>query len=333
MARRGTGTIDRLELEPTLFFEQTLRKIEHARRKRAKRRRLLIVASIVLVPILAAGTFVLTQRAVTTEVSLNEATKTFRAQRGQRAETSDATSSGLQRQTTAGARVNDIAPTEATDTAPETKVAAPAQAGPYELPAEGVYVYRASGGEQISILGANHKYPERVYATVRHLGGCNWEHRNDVIKEHVDRRQWCSKAGLLTQLMQAREVEFFGQRDGDVAKCSPPMVLHKVGESSGATYEGTCSGEGTTSKVKRTVVDTKPFVIGGESIDAVHLHIVGTFKGMATGTSIEDVWIDASTGMTLRWDRNVDTNANSAFGNVHYTEQASFVLASLVPQT
>ncbi len=331
MANPGAGIVDRLDTsDPTLAFEQTLRDIEVARRKRSRRRRIRIVLAIVLVPILAGGTYVLTQRGRSTEVSLDEVTKRFRTP-----DTETEVSSPVQEEDQAIAgepdRASSTAANEnATDRDATTNVA---PSGPYELPSEGVYTYRATGGEQVSILGANHKYPEHVYAAVRHLDGCSWEHRNEVIKEHVDMRVWCSQAGQLTQLQQSREVEFFGQRDGSSASCSPPMVIHKVGDGPGTTYEGECSGEATTAKIRRKIVDDKDFVVGGKTVEAIHLRIESTFRGMATGTSNEDVWLDAATGMTLRWDRAVDTNANSAFGNVHYTEDASFTLESLVPTT
>ncbi len=285
--------------------------------------------SIVLVPTLAAGTLVLTQRGRSTEVSLDEVTKRFR--------TSD-TETEVASPVNESDRAIENELDRASAPAASEKIASDetttlSSSGPYELPSQGVYTYRAKGREQVSILGAHHDYPERVYATVRHLDGCRWEHRNDVIKEHVDRRVWCSQAGQLTQVLQGREVEFFGQRDGSSATCSPPMVIHEVGDGPGTSHEGECSGKAATAKIRRTIVDDKDFVVGGKTVKAVHLRIETTFTGMATGTSNEEVWLDAATGMTLRWDRVVDTDANSAFGNVHYYEDASFVLESLVPTT
>lgn len=329
MAHRGTGTLDRLD--PTLAFEQILRDIEEARRKRSLRRRIRIVLSIVLVPLVAAGGFVLTQRGRTTELSLDEATTRFRT-----SETEIETVAPIQGSAQEGAAEPDREPVPAesqTISSDRDKETTVASSGAYDLPPEGVYAYRAKGREQVSILGAHHEYPERIYATVRHLDGCRWEHRNDVIKEHVDRREWCSQSGQLTQLSQGREVEFFGQRDGSSATCSPPMVIHKVGDGPGTTYEGECSGEATTAKIRRTIVDDDDFVVGDISVEAVHIRIESTFTGMATGTSDEDIWLDAATGMTLRWDRVVDTDADSAFGKVHYSENASFTLESLDPRT
>jgi hypothetical protein len=87
------------------------------------------------------------------------------------------------------------------------------------------------------------------------------------------------------------------------------------------------------AKITRTFVGTERIVVGGESIRTIHLSVVGTFTGRATGTSHEELWLVPETGMTVRWDRKVDTNADSVFGKVHYTENASFVLTSLVPAT
>jgi hypothetical protein len=74
--------------------------------------------------------------------------------------------------------------------------------------------------------------------------------------------------------------------------------------------------------------------VGGVPVDAVHIAIDGTFTGKATGRSHDELWLAEATGMTLRWDRMVDTMADAAFGaQVRYQEQASFVLVSLTPRT
>jgi hypothetical protein len=70
------------------------------------------------------------------------------------------------------------------------------------------------------------------------------------------------------------------------------------------------------------------------SIDAVRIHFTGTTSGKSNGTFVEDLWLDPATGLTLRWDRSVDTMADASFGaRVHYTENAHFLLESLRPRT
>ena len=156
MADPGAGIVDRLDSsDPTLAFEQTLRDIEVARRKRSRRRRIRIVLSIVLVPTLAAGTFILTQRGRTTQVSLDDVTKRFRTSDSEPEvaspvkEPKDAIANE-QGRVSAPAASEKVASDATTMSAPS---------GPYELPSEGVYAYRAKGREQVSMLGAHHDYP------------------------------------------------------------------------------------------------------------------------------------------------------------------------------
>jgi hypothetical protein len=203
------------------------------------------------------------------------------------------------------------------------------------LPAEGVYGYRTTGGDSISLGGASHQYPSETFATVRRTGGCRWTARNDVIKEHVDTRTFCGEPGHLFQLSQRRDVEFFGQRDGMELTCSPPQVLHATGEAPGAVVDSTCSdGQGETARTERTLVGTERLVVGGTAVDVVHLKMHSAFNGRATGMADDELWVSAVNGLTVRWVRSVDTLADSSFGaKVRYQEQASFDLESLTPRT
>lgn len=315
--------------DPTRAFETTLREIREDRRRRSRRRRTAAI-SIPVALVLLGGTFLLTQRNVTTTVSLEEAQAEFRATRPAGGGTLEGSEPA---RTSSEERVD---PADAREPVPATTVAERSTPGAFDLlPAEGVYAYRATGGERISMFGASHEYPERVYATVRHLGGCRWEHRNDVIEEHVDERVLCNQGDTLLQLRQSRDVEFFGQRDGANMHCDPPALLHDARDEPGATSTAVCSdGDGNHARMKRTYIGVDPVSIGGRIVDAVHFRMDATFEGMATGTSEDLLWVSPETGMTLRWDRTVDTMADASFGaSVRYQEEASFVLESLTPAT
>ena len=201
-------------------------------------------------------------------------------------------------------------------------------------PAQGVYAYRTTGGDQVSVAGASHDYPDTTYATVRHLDGCHWFVRNDVVEEHVDERTICNGVDAVTQVSQARWVTFFGKRDGMELTCEPPMVLARPNGLPMPEETSVCSGGGTQAKMRRTTVGRERVAVGGAAVDAVRIVIEGTFTGKATGKSRDELWIAEATGLTLRWDRMVDTMADAAFGaQVRYQEQASFVLLSLTPRT
>ncbi|MBV8234559.1 MAG: hypothetical protein JO075_02545 [Acidimicrobiia bacterium] len=301
--------------------------------------------AVTAVTVLGADLFILSQRNVTTPVTLGQALgRLHQAQTGLPPQASTALSgpapvaalpaaqaSTARRSALVGTPKLPPTPTSVAVAAAATH-ASPA-ANPYALPAEGVYAYRTTGGESISVAGASHSYPPETYATVRHLGGCQWLNENDVIKEHVDKRTLCSEPGHLLQLEQSREVTFFGKTDGGDYVCAPPETQHDTTEQVGATTVGTCTAsDGSAARIEATYLGHEPVQVGGASVDAVHLHLHSTLTGRAQGTADEQFWLLPHSGLVLRWDRSVDTMADAAFGaNVHYQEQATFLLESLTP--
>lgn len=229
-------------------------------------------------------------------------------------------------------------PAPAVEPAPVEPVAPapvePAAPQAYRLPEEGVYTYSAQGGESISLLGSRHAYGPDAYATVRHTGGCSWEHRLTVIAEHVDTRVLCSQPGGYLQLAQDRQITFFGQTQGSAMACDPAQLHHGPGEAPGATGTAACAGSGGyDGSLTRTFRGTEAIDIGGTVVEAVRVDIDAVLSGRSVGQSHDQLWLHPETGLTLRWDRTVDTVADAVFGaQVRYQEQASFVLRSLVPQ-
>lgn len=328
-----------------------------------------MVAVLLTLIVGVAGTdvWLLSQRNVATKVGVDEVVADFRAQTGGPAAATPAAAGTdavapvaapvADGETAAAPPVTEAeaeadvaresagpvpAPPAPGETGPAVPASAPPAAAPpgaapaaYALPAEGVYTYRAAGHEQISVVGARHQYPDRIHATVRHLGGCGWEHRARVLREHEDMRVMCSEPGRLLQVEQVREVEFFAKRDKVHFRCEPPQLQHDVSEAPGTVTLAECAdGQGNRVRMERTFVGREAVTVGGRQVEAVRIRIDGSFTGKATGTSVDHLWMAPDTGMTLRWDRTVDTLADAAFGaQVRYQEDASFVLESLTPQT
>ena len=332
----GVTTYDLDNSYPALAAWHELRV--HARPRRRRQRAVRSVLWLAILGILAGNLYVLSQRNVTTAVTFDDALRTFRATQGTGASrvapapaSPDVTPDGG-----AGANVS-IPQNDARPVPLLTKESAEAQPArplaPFFRPPEGVYAYRTTGGESISVTGASHHYPARTFASVHYLDGCNWEIRNDVIKEHVDRRVLCSQYETLTQLVQERQVEFFGQRDGMTVPCDPPALLAKTGEAMSAVTTADCRTDDLSVRIRRTVAGYGDMPVGGRDVPTVHIVIDATFSGRADGTAHEDLWIARDTGMTLRWQRSVDTVADAAFGaKVRYQENATFVLESIVPE-
>jgi hypothetical protein len=272
-------------------------------------------------------------RNATTKVTVSDAVGQFRAQSGHASsQTAIKAVDGPSGQATAGRR----APVQAESpvTRQPTHAVAAAAPAPYLLPAEGVYTYRTTGGERISLGGAHHDYPPETTGTVTHIGGCRWRIENDVIKEHTDVRTFCSGSKDLFQEEQARWVTFYGKREGEDITFTPHQLVNDVAETAGAKATSRGSDpQGDGVQVTRTYLGRVPIDIGGTTISSVRVHLTGTSSGSSYGTFVDDLWLDPVTGLTLRWDRSVDSHSNAFGANVHYTENASFVLESLTPRT
>lgn len=324
-------------------FARPTRRVSFGRRLE------MVGVGVAIVAVLTANLYILTQRNVTTRVSLGDAVaRLHRA----RSDTAGGGSAGAASTPAAAppavlADQPAAAPTRAAGPAaaragarpPTVEMAAPpaptqhASAQPYALPPEGVYAYATTGGESISVAGASHAYPSETYASVRHLGGCRWQNENDVIKEHVDTRTLCGEPGRFSQLAQGRQVTFYGKTDGGNFTCSPPLVEHEMAAAPGTTLTGACADSSTTATIAVTYVGREQRVVGGTAVDAVHLQVHSTMSGRVRGTEDEQFWILSTNGLVLQWDRSIDTLADAAFGaNVRYQEHATFVLESLTPK-
>jgi hypothetical protein len=300
----------------------------------------MVVLLVMALAVLSVDVFLLSQRNVTTVVDLDDALAGFRAAPALAEPIADTTTSTATPSSTAGtasATTLRSAPPASPGTGPPES-APPTSAAPtgpiaYTAPTPGVYTYRTTGSEQISLASAQHKYPERTYATVRHGSGCEWQYRNEVVEEHVDMLQLCSEPGRLTQVEQRRDVSFFGQTEGGSARCAPPLVLHGADLAPGHRIETTCaSSDGSSFVLTRTFRGRDQRRIGGHTIDVVVVELQTTMTGKKRGTSADTLWLAADSGLLVRWERHVDTVADTAYGaSVHYTEEASFELESLIP--
>jgi hypothetical protein len=136
------------------------------------------------------------------------------------------------------------------------------------------------------------------------------------------------------QLVQERQVEFFGTRDGARMICDPPLALNETAaDDDEARTTTVCTDGASEAKLDAEFREPVEMRIGGETVRAIRLFVAGTVTGRVNGTSTDDFYFDPDTGMTVKWVRTVDTKAD-AFGGakVRYQEDASFVLESLDPK-
>jgi hypothetical protein len=290
-----------------------------------------VLPAIAIAVLLAGNAFVLTQSDKTTPVTLEQAVDRFRDTVPSTAPAEPSAEAATTPADTAPAAEASVSGSTATRTAAAPAAQAASAAQPFAAPADGVYPYRARGYEEVSMGGARHDYPERTFATVRRQGGCRWEVRHEVLKEHVEHNVLCSEPGRLIGLESGTEIVFFGQRNGSTFRCDPPEVLARVGDQPGAKSTTTCRSEEDQATITTTFVGRERLTVGGVAVDALHLISDGTVSGRATGTSKIDNWIHPDTGLLLKSVRKVQSRADAFGSTVDYREDASFELERLEP--
>ena len=213
-----------------------------------------------------------------------------------------------------------------------TPTGPPAPAG-YHQPQPGVYEYATTGHESVSMLGARHDYPERTYASLQAGEGCVWRMELTIVAEHVDEWVMCSNPGTLARDWHSRTITWFDVRTNGYYDCGEPLVHDHpdmvIGRTT--TYRDCTDDNGSFADLDVTLVQRAPVTVGDVSVDAIAVRIVMHSRGTTRGTTIDDYWLAASTGMILRLERMVDTTSDTKFGAVDYTERATFTLTSLQP--
>jgi hypothetical protein len=293
--------------------------------------------ALVIAVVLGTDLYVLTQQGKSTEVTLDQAVDRFRAS----APTTVTSAPGPgPTATVAGASPTGASPTTLARSdrgaAPAQQQAAapvPAPGGPFVAPAEGVYTYRTTGYEEVSLGGARHDYPEQSHAVARRGAGCAWTFELTVLKEHVEKSTHCSAPGRFSTSEEAYYVEFYGQKEGSIYRCDPPMVVSETGDGPGTKRTTTCRGDdGGQATNTTTLLGRERLTIGGTAVDALHLLGEAVISGRAEGTNRSEFWIHPDTGLLLKSVRTSQTRAKAYGTTVDHREEASFLLENLQPR-
>ncbi len=214
-------------------------------------------------------------------------------------------------------------------TVPTTTPPPPGTA-PFTRPAEGVYTYRAAGGETLSIGGASHSYPAEVFAIVRHTA-CGYRLEMPVLQEHHDTTEVCLDGGRLLLQSFTQRLTFFGQSDAGGFSCAPPAVLVDRTAGPGSSHPTSCTSAPLQGTGTATFVGTESVSIDGGAVDGSVVEWRWTASGKATGTGVAR-WVFDDTGLPLRIERDNATESASVLGPATHAESASFVLESRSPQ-
>lgn len=269
--------------------------------------------------VLVAGGFVFI-RGGSTPVPVDSAVERFREKRSAAVELEDEV---LPKSSEASST------TERVEAPTSVEVASPSGLRP--RPAQGVYVYATTGGDEVDVLGGSrHTYPSETTITIRHAG-CGVVERWDALEERWDERESCQTAEGDVMKRTTSFHEFFGHADQRTLHCSG--FVRPVGAGPGATWTSRCASDNTTAVTTLSAVAWEMVDVAGTPVRTLHIHAETKLSGEQVGTSVRDVWGSSDHGLVVRERSTLTSYSNQpVFGRTRYHETYDNRLLSLQPR-
>jgi hypothetical protein len=192
--------------------------------------------------------------------------------------------------------------------------------GSSDLPQSGVYRYRSSGSEQLSVGDISRSFPAASDMIVTDGDGCatmKWE----PLEEHMEGLVACPDRGGGLEVKTSLSYE-------EIAGTYfvPPHA------TVGQTWRTTCHEPGENVVFAGRVLGRSLIRVGRSRVPAIQTRLTSTFSGDQSGTSPATYWISLQNGLILRQLETVAISQQAGpLGPVHYTEQMAIALNSAVP--
>jgi len=206
----------------------------------------------------------------------------------------------------------------------------PAAADP-ALPPPGVYQYRTTGGERLSVADISRPFPATtpMVVTDSRCATMTWE----PLEQHREGLVVCAGgSGALAITSVPTEEEIAGTRTTDDLRCPARTYLVPPDATAGDRWRSVCHGSDDTVAVSGEVVGPSTVTIDGRRVPAWHTELGLAYSGSQSGSNPNQYWISSRNGMVLRQRESVSVSERSGpFGSVHYSEQMTITLTSLRP--
>jgi hypothetical protein len=207
----------------------------------------------------------------------------------------------------------------------------PGSAGFPDLPPAGVYRYRTTGGEQLSIGGISRSFPSatNMIVTDARCATLEWI----PITQHMEGLVECRQGNGALGIAEALSYEqIAGTQTTSDIRCPAGTYLVPPDPSVGDRWHTTCHSPGQNVVFSGRVLGTSSVDVGGHEVPALHTNLTLSFSGSESGTNPNDYWVSLEDGMILRQSETVDVSQRTGpLGSVRYTEQMAITLNSLTP--
>jgi len=208
-------------------------------------------------------------------------------------------------------------------------------------PESGVYTYRGTGTEALSVLNLEQHWGPKVPATVSKTSPNCWRLRIEYSTNHRQEFDYCTRGSTLLEMggRTAQRFDFGVTKVDDLTEftCRPPGVAVRVDAVRGDRWKQTCTGgskqQGTTvtSSGTNRFLGIRRMKVAGQEIEAYAYRVDRRLTGDQTGTEHNELWFAVGSGLPVRYLRNTRVDSPSPIGSVTYSEQGILTLAVLHP--
>ncbi len=208
-------------------------------------------------------------------------------------------------------------------------------------PPAGVYHYRGSGTESLTVPPKSQSEGPGIPGTVVYRDGC-FVVRFDYSDAHWQSWDYCVRAGALVSPGRAGYYNWdfvaFHADDTSTFECSSAPVVIPASIVPGRSSAVACTGR--TAKLATgpvamhgtsTVVKTGQVRVGRQTVPAVLVTERVTFSGGQSGSNVATTWFSNATGLPLKGNWHTNVSTPSPFGTSTLDARGDFTLQSLTP--
>ncbi len=197
------------------------------------------------------------------------------------------------------------------------------------LPPPGVYDYRTSGFEGLSVGGISRAFPpsSEMVVTAASCTTVRWV----PFEQHVEGLVECADPnGAVGMASALSQEEIAGVRTTETIRCPGNAYFVPPSPTAGERWRATCHIGHHGVAFSGRVLGWSSVAVGGHAQPALHLRLTLAFSGSEAGTNPTDYWVSPSNGLILREQEAVDlSQRNGPLGSVRYREEMTVAIASL----
>jgi len=210
-----------------------------------------------------------------------------------------------------------------------------------DRPSPGVYEYRGSGVERLTLPPLSQPEGPTLPGTVTlRPDGC-WTFRIDYSTNHWQTWTYCRRNGDLEegggQSWQRWMIGPTAFTNLSTFVCDAGTMVLPSARVPGQEWPARCTG--TSDSVKGVATSSGPYRfvgedrldVGGTPVTAAHFLRLRDMTGAQQGTERSDVWFADDTGLPIRNERSIRVRTDTPIGSSTYTETGEFSLVSAVP--